>query len=143
MMRSLTEKQTTGSSSLRNQRGMSSLNLLVYICFGVALLVGVLKVLPVFLENRKIQNVLEAVAEEYIQGGAAPTKKALQSKIGKRFTIESIRSLSVDDIKIERKDKTWVLDAGYEKRIALFKNIALVVDFSEANRYRLAPDANN
>lgn len=143
MMRSLTQQKTTVRSCPRNQRGMGSLNLLVCICFGVMLLVGVLKVLPVFMENRKIQAVLQDVADEYSQGGAAPSKNILVSKIAKRFSIEDIRSLPVSDIDIERQDKVWVVDAGYEKRVELFKNIALVIDFTETNRYRLVPGATN
>lgn len=115
------------------QKGASSLSLLVYICFGAIVLVGVLKVLPVYLEHKKIQSVLEGVAEGFATESQLPSKSALQKKLAKRFSMESISAITVKDIDFKKEGKSWVLNAGYEKRVDIYNNVALLVDFTQVN----------
>ncbi len=120
------------------QRGMTSVSLLIYVCFGAIVLVGVIKVLPAYMENMKIQSVLESVAESS-NSGSVPSKVDLQRTLSKRFSIESITAISVKDIKMEKQGRGWLLDASYQKHIEIYENVALVIDFADGNRVAIPP----
>ena len=123
----------------RKQSGMTSVSLLVYICFGAIILVAVLKVLPAYMENMKIQNVLKSVAESSADG-SVPSKADIKRALSKRFSIESITAISVKDIKVEKEGRGWLLDASYQKHIELYDNVSLVIDFADGNRVQVPPN---
>lgn len=138
MSNTLNSSFLTGSVSLRKQQGVTLISFFIYVLFGAMVLVGCLKVLPVYMENIKLQSILNSVSENFSTSGSAITKSGIKEKLSKRFTIDSVKALPVKDIKIERDGEFWLVDAGYEKRVSLISNIDIVVNFTETNKVQIA-----
>lgn len=126
------------SVSLRKQQGVTLISFFIYVLFGVMVLIGCLKVLPVYMENIKLQSILNGVSENFSTSGSAATKSGIKEKLSKRFIIDSVKALPVKDVKIERDGEFWLVDAGYEKRVPLISNIDIVVNFTETNKVQIA-----
>ncbi len=111
------------------QRGMSSIVFLIVAGAGALALVCALKILPLYIENWSIDSILDGVAEEYLASKESSTSKSLRSSIAKRFNINQINGISSKDIEIERTKSHYLVSANYERRVALFGNIDVVVKF--------------
>ena len=78
------------------QTGMTTLGLLILVCFvGLFAFAGI-RLTPVYLNYMKVVGVVDGVQDEF--DGQNPTRAALRSSIGRRFDIESVSQLSVRDV---------------------------------------------
>jgi len=133
---SLTRSAPSFPNSIRKQRGVTLISFFIYILFGVMLLLVCLKVLPAYMENVKIQSILDGVSEDFSSGSGA-TKAVIKKKLAKRFILDSVNAIEANDIEIERDGEFWLIDAGYEKRVNLISNIDIVVNFTESNKLQI------
>jgi len=127
------QKHGLQRQSLHKQYGASPLGTLIYILFGVSLVIFALRVLPVYLENMKLVSILESIADDYTESNQVISKTAIKQKLNKRFSIDSVSAINADEIEIAKEADGWLINAGYEKRVDLVANIDLMIDFTEGN----------
>lgn len=132
-----TSKFPSPNNSLRRQGGLTLVSFLIYVVFGATLLLVALRVVPIYMENMKLQSILDEVGESFNRESNSASKTSIKQKLTKRFTVNSVRAIKVKDIAIEREGDFWVVDAGYEKRVNLVRNIDIVVDFNEDNKVQI------
>jgi threonine dehydrogenase-like Zn-dependent dehydrogenase len=103
-------------------RGVSMLGIL-FIC--VAIVVGALKVIPSYLEFRNIQAAAVAARD----GGK--TVVDIQKAFDRAAQINDITTLSGKDLDIA-KDAAGnvVVSFKYEKKIPLFYNVSLIIEYA-------------
>ncbi len=123
--------------SLRDQQGVTLVSFLIYVLFGASVLLVCLRVMPIYMENMKIQAILADVGESFASESARANKTSIKQKLTKRFTIDTVNAIKVKDVKIEREGNNWVVDAGYETRVNLVSNIDVVVNFSDNNKVEI------
>ena len=111
------------------QAGMSfwqlSIVIAVVIFFGV---VG-MKMLPLYLNDLKVQKAVKSVAQNPQMSKASPheIRKALQ----KHWDIEDITRVKVAEIKLLRtKQGTKVLSYDYEAIQPIFYNVSVLINFA-------------
>jgi hypothetical protein len=111
--------------SMRTQRGLSLFGLLVagaLIAFGALI---ALKVVPSALEYNAIRG---AVTKVVSAGGNSA--RDYQVAFDRFAAIDDITSISGKDLIVERRpDGKAVVSFQYEKRIALFGPVSLVIDY--------------
>ena len=121
------------STFLRSNRsraqGMSSIMLLLAVAMGAIALISALKLMPLYVENWGVKNVLDGIAEEYATDKTFVGKKQIRSRLARRFNINQVKGLSYKDVKIERIDENYVVTADYETRVELVGNIDVVLKF--------------
>jgi hypothetical protein len=87
----------------------------------------VLKLFPVYMENFTISSSLESLEQdpvkEYIGVGS------VRSAVLKRFGMNNVHQVSVDDVIVIREGQFYNVDVDYEVVIPFFKNISLLVTF--------------
>ena len=125
------------TNSLRRQGGLTLVGFMVYVVFGASLLLVALRVAPIYMENMKLKSILDEVGESFATESSAASKTSIKQKLIKRFTINSVNAIKIKDIEIERDGDFWVVDAGYEKRVNLVRNIDIVVDFHQDNKVQI------
>lgn len=112
----------------RSQRGVSLGGLLVG-CFILALvaLLG-MKVAPAYIEYGTIKKVVQAI----IQDPAMRTASLSEVKLSfnKRAEIDTITVITADDLDISKENDNLVIGYAYTKKIPLFDNISIVIDFA-------------
>ena len=86
------------------------------------------KLFPVYMENFTIRSSLESMegetGKEYL--GAI----AVRDAVNRRFGINNVTQVGLDDISITRDGQVYNVDVDYEVRIPFISNISLVVSFT-------------
>lgn len=87
-----------------------------------------LKLIPVLTEYHGIKRSIAAVAGEADPQNASVSQ--LRNAFSKRATVDDITSISPADLDITKEDGRIVISVDYSRKIHLFYNVSLVIDFS-------------
>jgi hypothetical protein len=112
----------------RRQRGMSAIGILIVLILVVfAALIG-MRVTPAYLEYFAIKKAIASIKEsgELRDGTPASVRKAFE----RHQAIDDFQSVAPQDLEIVKEGGEMVVSFGYEKRVPLFYNISLLIDFS-------------
>jgi len=120
--------RTNGLSYKRNQRGASTLTMLVMVLFFGALLTLLVKVGPFYLDDLTIQEAVESL--DGTEGLSRMGPAQVMSLINKRLTVNNVRSLDLESFEIEKNGELVIIKLAYEKRTNLFRNLDAVVSFN-------------
>lgn len=111
----------------QKQKGISLSGLLVWAVILILVAIFGLKIVPAYIEFSAIQKNLTAVAKD-INAQSADLNQA-RILFSKRAQIDNIKSISAQDIRINKESSRIVLSASYTVRIPLVSNISLTIDF--------------
>ncbi len=120
--------RTNGLSYKRNQRGASTLTMLVMVLFFGALLTLLVKVGPFYLDDLTIQEAVESL--DGTEGLSRMGPAQVMSLINKRLMVNNVRSLDLESFEIEKNGELVIIKLVYEKRTNLFRNLDAVVSFN-------------
>lgn len=113
---------------MRNrQRGITLISLVIIVAFVASYGFAVLKITPFYLEQIKVNRVLNDV--EANLGGSGATVVQIRDALDKRLDIEMIRDLKSRDFKIKKSAAGYSVQAAFERRASYFGNLYLVVTF--------------
>ena len=115
--------------TMEKQRGVTLLGMLV-VCAVVAIvaLLG-LKVTPAYIEYFTLKKAIKDVAQNSGRG----TVGEIRAAYNRRATIDSIDVIGDKDLEITKEGNDVVISFSYPKRIPLFANISLVIDFAASS----------
>lgn len=119
---------------MQEQRGASTIGILIIILFLGALVTLVAKLGPIYLDDVTIQEAIESLDKTNDLGKMR--KDDVRKLIGKRLTVNNVRDFDQKQIKIEKDDDTVLINLEYEKRTNLFRNIDAVVSFDHAYKMK-------
>jgi hypothetical protein len=105
------------------QRGVSLSGLVVVLAVAGLVAVLALKVSPSFIEYRAIKA---AIVKAKADGGSVAE---MQNSFDKAADINSISSIHGKDLDISKGSGEPEISFAYEKRIGLFGNVSLVIDY--------------
>lgn len=105
--------------------------LYVLLTLGIIVFVGVRSV-PVYLNNRDIQNALSEVAHNPSMQHADAI--AIQRAVARHFDAGYASGVSARDVTVSRDGATRVLELHYEVRRPLAFNMSLVYSFDDTAR---------
>lgn len=113
---------------MRNkQRGVSFLVIfLIFVVLALAA-VGALKIAPAFSEFMTVKKTVAAVAaSEGRTGSVTEIRKAFD----RRASIDNITAVTPGELEISKDGGEVVISFAYAKRIPLFSNVSLLIDFA-------------
>ncbi|MEO8223806.1 MAG: DUF4845 domain-containing protein [Gammaproteobacteria bacterium] len=118
----------------RRQQGITAIGFLL-----IATLVGVvgygaLRLLPIYMTQFKIRQMLSALKTEYEDNKA--TQSGLQSEIGKRLNIEGIEFPKHQDFTVAKAENGFTVGVNYEDSVPYLGNISLVARFDNSVEIR-------
>ena len=116
---------------MRKQKGLT---LTGTIAWAVALVLAALlafRVGPAYLEYFAIQKNLRAIASdpEVASGKRGPVEKSFAL----RSAIDDMPSISASDLQIEKDGDQVVISASYSKRLPLFGQVSICLDFNPSS----------
>ncbi len=121
-------RSSMGSIALpKQQTGASMMQYLFYLLVLVSFITVAIKLIPVYIEDSSVSGSLESLSKK--ENFADMTNKEIQSSLDSLLTINNIRSLPPEAIKIERKDDTTTVIIDYEVRKNIVANIDAVLSF--------------
>jgi hypothetical protein len=110
------------------QRGMTALGFIMSIAVVGVLLFAVLKVTPIYLENRRVQAVLADIKEE--MDGKGATANQIRMSMARRLDIEMIK-LPREVMKIRKSRNGYTIEVKYDNRTHYFGDLWLMVVLDE------------
>ncbi|MDD5176963.1 MAG: DUF4845 domain-containing protein [Sterolibacterium sp.] len=118
--------------SIRRQRGIGLLSLLIGggLLFFVAVL-GI-KVFPDVMGYFTVLKNVKATAHDPGMAGASVPQ--VRSAYLKRTQVEGGTSVSADELEITKEGSEIVISFAYSKKIPLFANVSLMIDFDGTSK---------
>ena len=110
---------------MRNQRGITLMGLLVASIVIVFVAIGGLKIAPAYIEYYKVKKAVVAIAQSNPGGTVADVRRAFQM----RSAIDDIDVVDAKDLEITKEGNEVVVSVAYPKRIPMFGNVNVVIDF--------------
>ena len=117
---------------MKRQRGMGFAGVLVILVGIIFLAIIGMKMVPAYLEYFAIKKAVAAIS----QGGqlrnatVADVRKAFEL----RQAIDDFTSVGPKDLEITKDGNEVVIAFAYERRIPLFYNISLLIDFAGSSK---------
>lgn len=123
-------------TSLKNQRGMSPISILLVCCiFAFFILIGV-KILPTYIDYNTTRKAFSDTMRDPDIKGANYNK--IRSMVGKRLTINNIRDFDFrKSAYVDAQEGVTYVGFEYEKRVHLFANIDAIMSFSYETEVRV------
>jgi len=116
----------------RSQKGMSAIGILIVLILIVfAALIG-MRVTPAYLEYFAIKKAIASIVEsgEASSGSTADVRKAFE----RHQAIDDFTAIGPQDLEISKDGSQVVISFAYEKRVPLFYNISLLIDFAGSSQ---------
>lgn len=112
----------------KSQSGATLIGVMVGGAVLVALLLVGLKLIPVISEFMGVKRSIAAVV-----AGANPqtaTVSELRSAFSKRAMVNDVTTVSASDLDITKEDGRIVISVEYARKVKLFGNVSLLIDFN-------------
>lgn len=115
---------------MNNQRGVALSGLLVWgIIIALVAVLG-MKVGPEYLDYYKILKSVKSIST----GAANQTVPEIRAAYDRYADVNYINTLKGADLDISKENNSVVIAFAYERRIPLFYNVSLVIDFEGSSK---------
>ena len=111
------------------ESGVTFLGWLVILVPVALVLYACMRLIPVYLEYMKIARTLEQLGSESIGDGS--DMRTIRYAIEKRFDVEDVHVITMDDIKISKEGQGYRVEAAYEAVAPFISNVDLLVTFDK------------
>ncbi len=114
---------------MRNQRGITLPGMAVICIIIVFVAIGGLKSAPAYIEYFTVKKAIAGVAQTTSKGTVAEVRQAFD----RRAQIDDIDVIAGKDLEITKEGNDIVISFSYPKRISLFGNVSVVIDFAASS----------
>jgi hypothetical protein len=114
---------------LSGQRGMTFISFLLMVGLIGFFTTLILKIGPVYLEHFKVKSALSALTAD--RDLASRSREEILKSLGKRWDIDMVDSVSMDDVSITRDINRVSVRVAYDVVKPLFGNVDVVVHFDD------------
>ena len=117
----------TGLANMHRQSGASALVILIMILFFGGLLTLGLRLVPAYLDDKTISAAVESIRDTEGLSRMGPAQ--ILTLINRRLSVNNVRSMKPENIKVEKIDGVAMITVDYEVRNDLFANVDTVIHF--------------
>ena len=111
---------------MKYQRGVTLSGLVFWgIILALVAILG-MKVVPEYVTYFKILKAAKAVAAQ----SSGKTVPEIRTSFGKYMDVEHVSTITPADLDISKEGNEIVIAFSYEKRVPLFYNVSLIIDFN-------------
>ena len=114
---------------MKSHRGITLIGMVVVCIVIVIVAILGLKVAPAYIEYLTIRKAIVAIARANSKSTVAEVRYAFQL----RSAIDSIDAIGPGDLEVTKEGNDIVVSVAYPKRIPLFGNVSLVIDFAASS----------
>lgn len=114
---------------MKSQRGITLIGMVVVCIVIVIVAIFGLKVAPAYIEYLTIKKAIVAIARANSKSTVAEVRYAFQL----RSAIDNIDAIGPRDLEVTKEGNDIVVSVAYPKRIPLFGNVSLVIDFAASS----------
>lgn len=122
--------------TLRNrQGGMSFIGLLTVIILIISMALLAMKMVPVYLRNHTIRNVIEGMKD--VPGVSQMSSRKIKQLVLRRLDINSVYDFDNSTLSVQKVQGHHVIKAEYEVRQDVIGNVDIVMSFNEVAKVPL------
>lgn len=114
---------------MKNQQGMTLVGIMMVCIVIVIVAIGGLKIAPAYIEYFTAKKAIVAIAQTDGRGTVGDIRAAFD----RRAAIDDISVISARDLEITKEGNEVVVSFSYPKKIALFGNVSVLIDFSASS----------
>jgi len=114
---------------MKTQRGVTLMGMLLVSVGIVLVAIGGLKIAPAYIEYFKVKKAIVAIAVSSAGGAVADVRRAFDL----RAAVDDIDVIAGRDLEITKEGNDLVVSFAYPKRIPMFGNINVVIDFAASS----------
>ena len=111
------------------QRGMSMISWAVVLLVVVVLGTAALRMVPVYMEHNTVSSSIKSLMQDSKTALMSP--REVRDALSKRFTINQVDAISVNDLIITKEGGILKISTDYEVREPLFYNVSIVMTFQD------------
>ena len=111
----------------RKQGGMTMLGFLITLSVVILFVFCGMKIVPMYIEYYSVKKALASIANE--QDTSSATKDKIRAMFARHITIDYVKIIKPDMLKIEATDSGFNLTVDYERREELIANLDVVAKF--------------
>lgn len=111
---------------MNQQRGLSLSSLLMWCVVIVLVVTTAMKVVPSLIEYQAVLKTVKTVAAEATDG---VTVGDLRTSFKKYADVNNFSSVTANDLVISKEGGKVIVSFAYEKKIPLFWNVSLLIDY--------------
>jgi hypothetical protein len=117
---------------MKRQRGMGFAGVLVILVGIIFLAIIGMKMVPAYLEYFAIKKAVAAITQggQLRNASVADVRRAFEL----RQAVDDFTSVGPKDLEITKDGSDIVISFAYERRIPLFYNISLLIDFAGSSK---------
>lgn len=113
------------------QHGISFWGLLVVAAVSIFFLLVFFKLLPSYIENAKVKTALTGVASQ--PNAINMEKNEIKGSLQRRLDIDDVNDVDLSKtLFVEKKPGVTTMRITYERRVPLFYNVTILLDFNES-----------
>jgi len=114
---------------MKNQRGVTLIGMVVVSIVIVIVAIGGLKIAPAYIEYYKVKKAIVGIAQTNSKGTVGEVRQAFD----RRAAVDDIDVIGAKDLEITKEGGDLVVSFAYPKRISLFGNVNVVIDFAASS----------
>ena len=114
---------------MKSQRGVTLIGMLVVSMVIVIVAIAGLKIAPAYIEYFKVKKAVVSIA----QANSKATVGEVRTAFERRSAIDDLDVIGAKDLEITKEGGDIVVSFSYPKRISLFGNINVVIDFAASS----------
>jgi hypothetical protein len=116
----------------QRQQGLGFAGVLILLIGIVFIAIIGMKLVPAYIEYFTIKKAITGMTQsgELRGGSVADVRKAFD----RRAAVDDIQAVKPEDLEITKEGNEVVVSFAYEKRIPLFYNISVLIDFAGSSR---------
>jgi len=116
----------------KRQQGLGFAGVIILLIAIVFIAIIGMKLVPAYIEYFTIKKAITGMTQsgELRGGSVADVRKAFD----RRAAVDDITALRPEDLEITKEGNEIVVSFAYEKRVPLFYNISVLIDFAGSSR---------
>lgn len=127
-------RTVSGIASRRQQRGATTLGIIILVAFIGLFAFGAIRLTPVYLNYMKVVGVVDGVFEEF--DGQNASRTLIRSSVARRFDVESVSVITARDVSVTAVDDGYEVKAEYDHTTPFIYNVSFTVHFNKTRIVR-------
>ena len=116
--------------SAKNQVGFTFIGIILILIPVAFIAYLIVKAVPAYVEALSVGDAVNSLKKEIDLKDKS--KEEIYKMIQKRFEVNDIRSVTKDDVKVQKTSTEVSVTIDYEARVPLFSNVTLVLSFHKS-----------
>ena len=112
------------------QKGLTAISLLFIIVIFAFVVVSLLKIIPIYFDSFKVNDVVASMQDE--RGLGDKSNNEIAAMIIKRLKLNQVSDISKDNVYIEKAKNSIFIDIEYEVRKEMFGNLDVIISFKKS-----------